>query len=448
MSKYRVGYGRVDITPTESVPLAGFGNTSKRMSRCVRDPLYASCFTITDERDQTLILISMDLQRGTTRQTNTLRSHCEKTYGIPGQWVMVAGTHTHAAPDQVNEKEPTLLRYLDFLDEKLPECVDLAMADRREADMYMGEVEAEGLNFIRHYYHTTAEGQKLYFGDGFGTAVLDETTRHVSQADPTVHIVKFAREGAQDLVLVNYRAHGTMASAATKYDVSADLMGGLRSAFEEKYPGLITYFQGAAGNVNPKSRILSENITLDCMAYGKLLADYVLKGMENLRPVEAKPMGQIHLGLEEPVNKPSAELLEACKAVRKVWAETNDFKASAAAGKDAGIRSPYQANAVFGRNLLPDACVLELNAFTLGDLALVTAPNELFDTNSVYVEDHAPFAKVLTLGYCNDGMGYIPNRYGFDYTCYESDCCRFKPGIGERIQDSFLDMLETLAKQQ
>ena len=37
------GFGRADITPTNSVPLAGFGNTEMRMSRRVLDPLYVSC---------------------------------------------------------------------------------------------------------------------------------------------------------------------------------------------------------------------------------------------------------------------------------------------------------------------------------------------------------------------------------------------------------------------
>lgn len=444
MKNYCVGYGRVDITPQESVPLAGFGNTSKRMSRYVRDPLFASCFAITDENDKTLILISMDLQRGGERETQVIREYCLKAFGIPGEQVMVSGTHTHAAPDQNNDNEPSIHRYRQMLDLKLPACVALAMADRREAVVYMGDVETERMNFVRHYCHTTPDGQVLYFGDAFGKTVIDETTRHATEADPTLHIVKFVREGCKDLVLVNFRAHGTLASGGKKYDVSADLMGGLRMAFESKTDGLITYFQGAAGNQNPSSRILTEVVTADCMAYGNRLADYVIQGLQNMRPLTPEPIKNTRINLVQPVNKPSPELLDVCMAVRKVWNETNDFKKAAAVGEHAGIRSPYQAGAIISRNNMDDTDQLELNAITLGELAIVTAPNELFDTNSVYVEDHAPFAKVLTLGYCNGAKGYIPSKFGFEYTCYESDCCRFKPGIGEIIQDTFLQMLNAL----
>ena len=91
---------------------------------------------------------------------------------------------------------------------------------------------------------------------------------------------------------------------------------------------------------------------------------------------------------------------------------------------------------------------IKTNAITLGDIGIVTAPNELFDTLSVYVEDHAPFKKVLTFGYANNSQGYIPSAYGFEYSCYESDCCYFLPGIGEKIRDTHLQMLGHLKQEQ
>ncbi len=444
MKNYQVGYARVDITPMESVPLAGFGRTSQRMSRCVRDPLYASCFAITDENNETVILMSVDLQRGSKREADMLRAAAQERYGIPEDHVMFAGTHTHAGPDAFNEAEPSIQRYYKLLDEKLPLCMGLALADRREAQMFVGEIEAHRMNFVKHYCYTTAEGEVKYFGDNFGTQVLDETTRHATEADPTVHIVKFVRQGCKDLVLINFRAHGLLCSDSKKYDISADLMGGIRTAFEEKTDALITYFQGAAGNMNPYSRIDSENITKDCVVYGQIFADMVIRGLKDMRPMEAAPIQTKQVILDEPSNRPDAESLKYAQAVVDKWNETGDYNLSIQEGAAIGIRSPYQANAILKREELPEIYSLELNAITLGDVAIVTAPNELFDTLSVYVEDHAPFGKVLTFGYCNDYRGYIPSKFGFEYTCYESDCCRFCPGIGEKIRDTFLEMLREM----
>ena len=88
MGFYRVGYCRVDITPTESVPLAGIGRSSQRMSRCVRDPLYASCFAITDETGKTVILMTMDLQRGLSRTVDKVRAAVTERFGIPADCII------------------------------------------------------------------------------------------------------------------------------------------------------------------------------------------------------------------------------------------------------------------------------------------------------------------------------------------------------------------------
>jgi len=59
--KLRVGYARADITPEESVPLAGYGNTLTRMSQGALEPLMATCIAITDEKDSTMLLFSLDI---------------------------------------------------------------------------------------------------------------------------------------------------------------------------------------------------------------------------------------------------------------------------------------------------------------------------------------------------------------------------------------------------
>lgn len=440
----QVGYARVDITPTESVPLAGFGNTSQRMSRAIRDELYASCFAITDAEDTTVILMSMDLQRGTQWEAAIVQEAALQQFGIPADHVFVAGTHTHAAPDQFNLDEPSIQRYRQLLSQQLPACMSLAMADRRPARMFVGDVEAEGMNFVRHYCHRTADGTVKYFGANYGEVVLDETTRHSTEADPTLHIVKFVREGGKDLVLVNWRAHGILCAGAQKYDVSADFMGGLRSVFEQRTNSLLTYFQGAAGNLHPSSRIRSEMRTNDCVAYSRILADYVFQGLQNLQEISYAPIRTKQRILQVPVNKPSEELLARAKEISAQWKQTNDLPLCKAAGQPYNIHSPYHAGAIIKRSNMEDIMAIELNAVTLGDLAFVTAPNELFDTNSAYVEANAPCAKVLTFGYCNNMLGYIPSQLAFDLGCYEADCCYFHPGIGEALQDSFLEMLSEL----
>ena len=53
----KVGFGRIDIMPQEHVELGGYGNGPHRVSTHVLDTLFASCVAITDEQDNTLLLI-------------------------------------------------------------------------------------------------------------------------------------------------------------------------------------------------------------------------------------------------------------------------------------------------------------------------------------------------------------------------------------------------------
>ena len=51
-----VGFGRTNISPTESVPLGGYGNTSTRMSQSIKDEIYATCIAISDETGNAILL--------------------------------------------------------------------------------------------------------------------------------------------------------------------------------------------------------------------------------------------------------------------------------------------------------------------------------------------------------------------------------------------------------
>ena len=440
---YKIGFGRVDITPTESMPLSGMGITSKRMSRVVRDALFATCIAITDEQNTTVLLYTIDLQSsaGTVLEC---RNTIAQLTGVPEDHIFMSATHTHAGPHVDNQEIESCARYREVLRKKLPVAAVEAMADRSEADLYMGQIEAERMNFVKHYYNVDEKGNKLFFGDNFGKAVYDETTRHATDADPTMHLLRAVRSGKKDIVLCNFRAHPHSTSGVTQYVLSADFISDFRE-FVEKEGLLCAYYQGAAGNINNKSRLVDEMYASECRAYGRKLAEFALRGLQNMTEVACGPIRTVQKTLTLEINKPTAEEMEYVERVRKVWQETVDFQLAIAQGAEIGIRSPYQANAMRGRYYDDDTEDTELNAVAFGEaFAMITAPNELFDTISVYVEDHADFPKVLTLGYCNGYTGYIPSAYGFEYSCYESDCCHFKPGCGEIFRDAFMEMLKEL----
>ena len=60
-NKLFVGFGQTCITPKDSVPLSGYGNSGSRMSANVLSDLYATGIAVTDAEGSTVLLIETDL---------------------------------------------------------------------------------------------------------------------------------------------------------------------------------------------------------------------------------------------------------------------------------------------------------------------------------------------------------------------------------------------------
>ena len=441
-----VGYSRIDITPQTSVPMAGYGRTSQRMSRTIRDNMYATSVAMRDEEGEIVILLSMDLQRASDVTVGAIRPLVSEATGIPADHIMLHGTHMHSGPDLNNIKEQSIVDYIDYLNPRLVQVILESIEDLKPAELYYGSVETEGLNFVKHYQHTTADGEVKFFGDNFGTQVLDSTTKHATDADPTMWLMQITREGEKDIILANWRTHPTLTGGSTKYELSADLVGTFRLALESQIDCEFIYFTGASGNINASSRIKSEMAAADVDQHGALLAMHAMEGLKNMTKVDTTDLKTKQTVLDMQTNHTTDSLVVYAKQINAMWGQGATFSECAEAGKPYGIRSPYFAGAIISRAQRAESMDVELNTITIGDdIAICTAPNELFDTNSVFVEEHAPYKMTMTFGYSNGYRGYIPSAYGWEYTSYESDCCYFMPGCGEEIQDTFLAMLGELA---
>ncbi len=439
------GFGRVDITPEESVPLAGYGNTSKRFFQNIRDRIIGNCVAVTDEADSTVLLFDVDLIVMDEPVLGMVRAGIEEKFGIAGERVMICATHTHSGPDIWNDREPSIVRYHNLLSRRLIEAAGKALADRQPSKLFYGTVEVPGMNFVKHYCHTTPEGETLYFGDNFGTQVLDETTRHATENDPSFHILQFTRTAGKDIVIGNWRAHPHFTSGSKKYDLSADYMGAFRKCLEAMRDCNAVFFQGCGGNNNSSTRLAHERRCTTCDSYGMALAAAAVECLE--KNMTQAPAGRIktkQLWLEYPLDHREDHLLQEAREVQRVWQQTNDRLAVLEAAKPYGIRSPYHANAIVRKAGQPATDSMEINALCLGPEVAIVTGSEMFDTISIKTEEGSPFKMTATMGYCNAYRGYIPSKFGFEYTCYESDVAWFAPGIAEKMIETYIEMLKEL----
>lgn len=445
---FQVGFARVDITPTESVPISGLGRTWNRMSTSVHDTLYTTCIALTDAEGETILMFTIDTQHTYSYVFDDCRALISAKTGIPQDHIFQTATHTHSGPDiSWTTSTECVFRYREQIVAQTVEAAYAAILDRKPATMAYGHVEAEGMNFVKHYKTLNSEGVYQYFGDSFGTEIINETTTHTTEVYDTMHILEFQREGGKNIVLANWRSHPHLFTSATSYKLSADFIGAFRTAMEDLYDCHFAYFQGAAGNINSSSRIDSENkvVDQDYGQYGYYMAQYCLTALENMTPATGTDIKTLQVKQELEARHDEDYMVGVAAQVQAVWNSGGTKAQAMAAAEGFPINSPYHANYIIANAKRGDTVISELNAFSIGDdIAVVTAPHELFDSNSRYVEENSPFAFTMTYGYTNGANSYVPSAFAWEHGCYECDASYTAIGSGEIIQDQFLKMLTSL----
>lgn len=437
-----VGYARICITPRESVPLGGYGNSSARMSTNVLTDLYSTCLAFTDGENNTVLLFENDLLKAEQQYFNPIRQAIADAVELPVDHVMVASSHTHSSPDLASD-EPSIARYWPYLQEQMVACARAAMADRKPAAMSIAESKTRDVSFVRHY--VLEDGSYK----GVNLRVLSDIpiAFHSTEPDPFMRLVKFTREGGKDVVLINWQCHPHRTGFG-KTDISADIVGVLADEVAAAWDCECIYFSGASGNINPLSFDLKENHYPDYLSHGKALAEYALATKDSFVPVESGKVQILGQLSREPFNRPDTSRLDVAQDVFAYWERTNDYRAGMAYAESKGFNSQYQAELQIYKEELYQKGLRHIDvmmfAFSIGDVAFVTVPYEMFDTNGKYVRDFSPFKATIVATCANDSISYVPSAYGYLNGCYEADCTRLTPGSGERLAQQYVKMLEKL----
>lgn len=448
--KLNIGYCMVDITPKESVPMQGYGSTLHRFSNDVEYPLKGTAMAITGENGETVILIETDMCTVTEKYLDPIRIRVSQETGVPRSQIFVGASHTHAAPDSGQTGVDAVVTYLGELVDKLSTAATTAMNNRKPAQLFYGSSETEALNFVRNYINTLEDGTDVYWGDNHGYEYSsDATTRHLTQVDPTLHILKITRENEKDIILANYRAHPHLDNSSKTFAISADYVGAMREAIALTMDADFIFLQGASGNVNTFSKISGEAATDECPEYAKLMLVHIQEALDNAVEVEPGDVKCKQVILTGEINHEMDYLASRAKEVSAVWNANRDLDEAKAIANKYGIYSPFHANAINNRSKMAATEDMELNVFCIGDaLAVTTLPFELYDTLGVMIEEGSPYEHTLVMGYTGNHLGYMPDSATFETGSYEADICKFVSGTGEQIVDTLLNALEEIKNSQ
>ena len=432
---FRVGYGKQDITPEGQVGMGGYGRSDQRLSTGVLSYLYATCIAITDADDNTILIYGLDLCGVGTAMD--FRKNVSEATGVPEENIMMSASHTHSAPDY-SVATSGQGAALNKLKNGLIKAAETAMEDRKEAKMYGGSIETEGMNFVRHYLMNDG----TYAGDNFGSTASGYAS-HASEADSQLQLIKFVREDDNDIYLTNFQTHPHQTGGSSKYDLSADIVGEYRANMEKALGCEVLYLSGAGGNINSHSRVKEEQATPDWKAWGVKMAEYAQK--VEFTELNTGKVQAATYEFQAAINHNDDQWASICDDLANRW---NKGEITTAQLKELGLtygvklNSPYHAQAIRSRAKMGNYNTFLIQAYSFGDVGLAAFPGEQFDTNGKFIKDNAPFAMTIVATKANGENGYFPSQFAFDVSGgYECDTTKYVPGTAEKLADQYVAML-------
>lgn len=427
------GYGKENITPDFPVCLAGYGNDIIRPAMGVEQQIYVTCVAVKNE-EKTFLIYTMDGLSAHESIAAILRERlAEAGCDVPAEHIFLSATHCHSCP-RIYLGTPGAAQYRGLFFRQAVKAGLAALADLAPAKMSMAKDDSKELAFVRHY--RMKDGS--WAGINFGKLVRSEIADYATPADNTMIMLKFAREGKQDIMMLNFQAHPALSYQIGRYIISADWVGRMRDQVAKETGALVAYYNGASGNQITRT-FLDPKPEPFWFQYAKLVADQMLTLVPKLQPVEGTQMETTRLMYETQIDHTMDYLKPQCEEIADLYQRQGlkdeaDKKAWAL-----GLGSCYVAGILVARSEKPATSVREMNAFRIGPIGFTTGTYEMSSDAGIYVRKHSPFDTTFVL--CANS-GYIPTANAIDNHTYEGDTTYEIRGTAEAMAEKYVEMLK------
>ncbi len=429
MNELQAGAAEVVITPPLGISMAGYYNDRKADD--VHDDLFAHALVL-EAGGARAALVVCDLIGLDRELALESRALVEQRTGIPATAVMICCTHTHTGP-LVSRKPHRILEadpgYADMVVRKVADAVQLAWQRRQSASLRAGPGHAEGIAGNRRWW---MKNGTLRTNPPFQDPELD---RPAGPIDPEVGILAAYREDGSVLaVLSNYALHSD--------EVGGTALGGDYQGVENR---LLKRFlgpdcavlcpNGCCGDINhfDWSKPAPQSGQWRADRSGAVVAGEVVKQLPDLKPVEGERVTANSVTLTAELRLPNDE--EAAWAEKVAGGQMHGFDAQ---GLDI-VRAHRMLR-------LRDAGIAnrpaEVSVITVGDVALVGLPGEIFVELGLEIKERSPFPYTIVNELCNDSIGYVPTAKAYGEGGYEATSTPLAEGTGERLVEAALKLLQ------
>lgn len=262
---WQAGVAKADITPTESVPLAGYGGKT-RMSQRVEHAIWLKALALKDAAGAVSVLVTADLVGLSDKMISVIAKNAAEKHGVARERLILNASHNHSCP----VTEDVLWLYYEFTPE------EAAAKDRFTRMVYAKYDEVIGAAIA------ALKPAELSFEQGLaGVAVNRRRSRGPEsralggQVDQDVPVIAVKSGNELQAVVFGYSCHTT---ALGGLSFNGDYAGFAQLDLEKSIPGCTALFvQNCGGDANPLPRIRGRDAEATQLAgmYGHILAEAV-----------------------------------------------------------------------------------------------------------------------------------------------------------------------------
>ena len=388
------GWAKVDLTPSFSCPLAGYGKRRGAKMHGIHDPLYARALVLEGSGEH-IALVSVDL----LVITQALREEvARRLLPLHLTALLLCATHNHSGVggywNNFLAEQIAMGGYDErifvFIVERIVQAVLEADAKKGAAKVGEGAIPVAGLNRNRQ----TREGP----------------------VDPELEVIRIDDATDRPLAaIVNFSAHATVLGPQNLL-LSADYPGALTAALEEQLP-VALFTAGASGNLAPHSPGGKDRYE-SASALGRALAQKAEELMAGLTTHE------------------SVSLHSQTREVHLATATTRTL-----------VPFPFFlfTDPLF-RLFTPSTTLLQ--AIRIDDTVLSAWPCDLGVEIGLELKARARsewgYQQLLVVSQANDYIGYVLAEENYRHGGYETRMSFFGPRLGESLKEKMVGLLQEI----
>lgn len=424
------GTSTVDITPEPGKEMPG--GFRKAISKGANDPLEINTIVLKNETT-TIAIVAIDSLFVPNDIVSNVRKKVNEKISFPPQNIIISASHTHRGGPIIDvfmsERDPA---YCAFVEEKMIESILSASNNMKKSKLGFAVGEQTGIAYNRRFYMKD------------GTVVTHPGRKNpqivapAGPIDPQVLAIFITEEDGTILGgVINYALHATVFSPALN---SADYIGSMRQFLRKQWdkPVTIAFLNGACGDVTQVNNLREEEPAESGPEWTKRIGETL-----------ACKVYQLYLWTKYQ----DTAIINTATEVVPIPIRDLDKTYQISSGLGSGGDEIYQRELKLLKEIKKQKRGhenVEVTAFRIGDLAIVSNPTEFFCRLGLDIKNASPARYTMIAEISNGYAGYCPTPEAFDEGGYEIRPARssyLSPNAGTQIVQTSRKLLAQLFKE-